>query len=84
MVFGRHFSFAIFDDFLLGIFKFKAGNGRTPARVTMFFGNGVVTPGLSRECGMIFFVKGQPKCAQQLCDSTVAARRVQSVTVPSF
>ena len=30
-----------------------------------------------------FFTKGRPKSAQQLRDSTVAARRAQSVTVPS-
>ena len=65
----------------------RGGNGRrrfhTPVRGTMFFGNGAVTPGQSRECDITFFVKGRPKSAQQLRDSTVAARRVQSVTIPS-
>ena len=42
-----------------------------------------MTPGPSRECGITFFVKGRPKSARQSRDSTVAARRVQSVTVPS-
>ena len=32
---------------------------------------------------MTFFVKGRPKSARQSRDSTVAARRAQSVTVPS-
>ena len=45
--------------------------------------NGAVTPGPSRECDINFFVKGRPKSAQQLRDSTVAAHRSQSVTVPS-
>ena len=45
--------------------------------------NGAVTPGPSRECGITFFVKGRPKSARQSRDSTVAERRVQSVTVPS-
>ena len=42
-----------------------------------------MTPGPSRECDITFFVKGRPKSARQSRDSTVAARRVQSVTVPS-
>ena len=45
--------------------------------------NGAVTPGPSRECDMTSFFKGRPKSAQQLRDSAVAARRAQSVTVPS-
>ena len=49
----------------------------------MFVGNGAVTSGPSRECDITFFVKGRPKSARQSRDSTVAARRVQSVTVPS-
>ena len=49
----------------------------------MFVRNGAVTPGPSRECDITFFVKGRPKSARQSCDSTVAARRPQSVTVPS-
>ena len=51
----------------------------------MFVRNGAVTPGPSRECDITFFVKGRPKSARQSRDrlSTVAARRVQSVTVPS-
>ena len=52
-------------------------------RGTMFVRNGAVTPGPSRECDITFFVKGRPKSAQQLRDSTVAVRRAQSVTVPS-
>ena len=47
----------------------------------MFVRNGAVTPGPSRECDITFFVKGRPKFAQQLRDSTVAVRRAQSVTV---
>ena len=49
----------------------------------MFVRDGAVTPGPSRECDITFFVKGRPKSARQSRDSTVAARRVQSVTVPS-
>ena len=49
----------------------------------MFVRNGAVSPGPSRECDITFFAKGRPKSARQSCDSTVAARRVQSVTVPS-
>ena len=49
----------------------------------MFVRNGAVTPGPSRECDITFFVKGRPKSAQESRDSRVAARRVQSVTVPS-
>ena len=45
--------------------------------------NGAATPGPSRECDITFLVKGRPKSVQQLRDSTVAARRAQSVTVPS-
>ena len=49
----------------------------------MFVRNCAVTTGPSRECDITFFVKGRPKSAQQLRDSTVAVRRAQSVTVPS-
>ena len=49
----------------------------------MFVRNGAVTPRPSRECDITFFVKGWPKAARQSRDSTVAARRAQSVTVPS-
>ena len=42
-----------------------------------------MTPGPSHECDITFFVKGRPKSARQSRDSTVVARRVQSVTVPS-
>ena len=52
-------------------------------RGTVFLRNGAVTPGPSRECDITFSVQGQPKSAQQLCDSTVAAPRAQSVTVLS-
>ena len=55
----------------------------TRVRGTMFVRNGAVTPGPSRECDITFFVKGRPKSARQSRDSTVAARSVQSVTVPS-
>ena len=59
------------------------GGFHTPVRGTMFVRNGAVTPGPSRECDITFFVKGRPKSAQQSRDSTVAAHRVQRVTVPS-
>ena len=49
----------------------------------MFVRDGAVTPGPSRECDITFFGKGRPKSARQSRDSTVAVRRVQSVTVPS-
>ena len=49
----------------------------------MFVRDGAVTPGPSRECDITFFVKGRPKPAQQLHDSTVVSHRAQSVTVPS-
>ena len=52
-------------------------------RGTMFVRNGAVTPGPSRKCDIAFFLKGRPKSAQHLRDSAVAARGVQSVTVPS-
>ena len=61
----------------------EGGGFHTPVRGTMFVRNGAVTPGPSRECDITFFVKGRPKSARQSRDSTVAARRVQSVTVPS-
>ena len=51
---------------------------------TMFVRNGAVTPGLSCECDISFRLlcyKGRPKSAQQLHDSTVAARRAQHRTV---
>ena len=49
----------------------------------MFFGCGAVTPGPSHKHDITFFVKVRLKSVQQLCDSKVAARRVQSVTVLS-
>ena len=49
----------------------------------MFVRDCAVTPGPSRECDITTFVKRRPKIARQSRDSTVAARRVQSVTVPS-
>ena len=49
----------------------------------MFVRDGAVTPGPSRECDITSFVKGWPKSARQSRDSTVTARRVQSITVPS-
>ena len=49
----------------------------------MFVRDGAVTPGPSCKCDITFFVKGRPKSARQSRDSTVAARSVQSVTVPS-
>ena len=76
------------SGFRFGDFKGGGGNGRgggfhTPVRGTMFVRDGAVTPGPSRECDITFFVKGRPKSARQSRDSAVAARRVQSVTVPS-
>ena len=72
--------------YLFGHFL-RGGNGRggfhTRVRGTMFVRNGAVTPGPSRKCDITFFVKGRPKSARQSRDSTVAARSVQSVTVPS-
>ena len=55
----------------------------TAVRGTMFVRNGAVTPGPSRKCNITWVVKGRPKPARQLRDGTVAARRAQSVTVPS-
>ena len=69
-------------DFLKGGVT-EGGGFHTAVRGTMFVRNGAVTPGPSRECDITFFAKGRPKSAQQLRDSTVAARRAQSVTVPS-
>ena len=70
-----------------GLFKgggvTEGGGFHTPVRGTMFVCDGTVTPGPSRECDITVFVKGRPKSARQSRDSTVAARRVQSVTVPS-
>ena len=69
-----------------GLFKgglTEGGRFHTPVRGTMFGRNGAVTPGPSSDCDITFFVKGLPKSARQSRDSTMAARRVQSVTVPS-
>ena len=74
--------FFFLGEFLRGGVR-KGGGFHTPVRGTMFVCNGAVTPGPSRECDITFFVRGQPKSARQSRDSTVAARRVQSVTVPS-
>ena len=70
-----------FGDFLRGVTE--GGGFHTPVRGTMFVRDGAVTPGPSRECDITFLVKGRPKSARQSRDSTVAARRAQSVTVPS-
>ena len=51
----------------------------TQARSAMLFGSGAVTPGPSCECNITSFGNGQPKLAQPLRDSTVAAHRVQRV-----
>ena len=59
------------------------GGFHTRVRGTMFVRNGAVTPRPSRECDITFFVKGRPNSARQSRDSTVAALRVESVTVPS-
>ena len=58
----------------LGPFKggVREGGFHTAVRGTMFVHNGAVTPGPSRRCDITFFVKGRPKSAQQLRDSTVA------------
>ena len=69
-------------DFLRGVTE-GGGGFHTPVRGTMFVRNGAVTPGPSHECDITFFVKGRPKSARQSRDSTLAVRRVQSVTVPS-
>ena len=61
----------------------EGGGFHTRVRGTMFVRDGAVTPGPSRKCDITFFVKGRPKSARQSRDSTVAARSVQSVTVPS-
>ena len=71
--------FLVLRDFLGG-----GNRGGGLVRGTMFIRNGAVTPGLSRECDITFFAKGRPKSARQSRDSTVAARRVQGVTVPSW
>ena len=47
-------------------------------RCNLFVRTGAVTAGPSRECDITFFVKGRPKSAQQLRDSTVAVCRVQT------
>ena len=60
----------------------EGGGFHTTVRGAMFVRNGAMTPGPSRECD-ITFAEGRPKSAQQSRDSTVAARRAQSVTVPS-
>ena len=79
------FFFSVF--FLRGLFKgggvTEGGGFHTAVRGTMFVRDGAVTPSPSCKCDITFFAKGRPKSAQQLRDSTVAARRVQSVTVPS-
>ena len=69
-------------DFLKGGVT-EGGGFHSAVRGTMFVRNGAVSPGPSRECDITFFVKGRPKSAQQSRDSTVAACRAQSVTVPS-
>ena len=84
-MFRRHFFNALHGQFsgtfLGGVTE--GGGFHTLVRGTMFVRNRAVTPGPSRECDITFFVKGRPKSARQSRDSTVAARRVQSVTVPS-
>ena len=59
------------------------GGCHTAVKATMFARHGAVTPGPSRECDITFSVNGRPTSAQQLRNSAVAARRAQSVTVPS-
>ena len=78
--------FWLWGSFLSGIFLggvTEGGGFHTRVRGTMFVRDGAVTPGPSRKCDITFFVKGRPKSARQSRDSTVAARSVQSVTVPS-
>ena len=60
----------------------RRGGFHTSVRGTMFVRNGAVTPGPSHKCD-ITFVKRRPKSAQQPRESAMAARRAQSVTVPS-
>ena len=78
-------SLSLTRDFLRGVTE----GGGIPYRLrgTMFVGNfardGAVTPGPSRVCDITTSVKRRPKSAQQSRDSTVAAHRAQSVTVPS-
>ena len=70
----------------MGIFKggvTEGGGFDTAVRGTIFVRNGAVTPGPSRKCNITWVVKGGPKPAQQLHDSTVAGCKTQSVTVPS-
>ena len=62
----------------------ERGGFHTAVRGTLFVRQGPVPPGPSRECDITFLVKGRPKSVQHLRDSTVAARRAQSVTVPSY
>ena len=61
----------------------EGGGFDTAVRGTIFVRNGAVTPGPSRKCNITWVVKGRPKPAQQLHDSTVAGRKTQSVTVLS-
>ena len=71
-------------DFLRGVTEGRVPRVfHTPVRGTLFVHSSAVTPGPSHKCDITFFVKGRPKSVQQFHDSTVAARRVQSVTVPS-
>ena len=77
---------AILARFFRSFFKggvTEGGGFHTRVRGTMFACDGAVTPGPSCKCDITFFVKGRPKSARQSRDSTVAARSVQSVTVPS-
>ena len=62
----------------------EGGGFDTAVRGTMFVRNGAVRPGPLRKCNITWVVKRRPKPARQLRDGTVAARRAQSVTVPSF
>ena len=61
----------------------RKGGFHTAVRGTMFLRDGAVTPRPSHEYDINFFAQGRPKSAQQLRDSTVAARRAQTVTEPS-
>ena len=65
------------------IYPYCARGFHTWVRGTMFVRDVAVTTGPSRKCDITFFVKGRPKSARQSHDSTVAARSVQSVTIPS-
>ena len=59
-------------DFLKG--GYGRGGFDTAVRGTMFVRNGTVTPEPSRKCNITWVVKGRPKPAQHLHDSTVAGR----------